>query len=184
MKKAIISIGIISFLLSAQVSQAALTITQANAILQILQAFGIDQSVIDNIRGILEPVAPIETSTTTPIVIQTPVSQPVINNPAPTMPETEITFDIIKQLPASDEFKNGDWEFKVSMTPAPKPTTPVTMTTSVLGAVEDENVNAFNETDGRGNFWKQFSFIPQKKGNYTIVFTSGDLTKTLNIVVD
>lgn len=85
MKKTIAVFAIGAFMLpSLTFASSGISHSQAEALLLVLVAFGVDQPIIDNVRAILEPVSAPSGTTTAPHLPQFQIPWPVfVPHPAP-----------------------------------------------------------------------------------------------------
>lgn len=81
------SLAVLAFLLPSLASASSLTYSQASSIIELLQAFQVDQSVIDHVWTEIEP----DSTSTAPILGSSdPITQPAIIPPMPAQPPMSV----------------------------------------------------------------------------------------------
>ena len=107
MKKSLISLLAVVFLVPSVSSASTLSQGQINAIIGLLQAFNVSQSIITAVQNDLEPqsvVSPATTSTTSNIPTSTTTTAPVVSDvgtmptpaPAPQFIQTPVVMSVVQ----------------------------------------------------------------------------------------
>lgn len=213
MKKILTAIVIVPFLAFPSVSFAStLTAPQADAILAVLVAFGVDQDTIANIRMILAPSEPVQgTINTSPVsspqqtastTQSAPVAGSINNQSSAPMPEDKsaIIAKVVGQNKNDSSLPFGSYSIKVQVLDKDgKPTggtfitnprdenatkIPVTMTApGNLFSGGSEAIIDSIETTGSKDYFHTFGYAPKTGGSKSLTFVSGKLSTTIKIDV-